>query len=83
MQDGVLENFTAGVLEPHLDRRGEPTANRGISFVDPEALKGDVARLDAAGFQVHVHAIGGACGTLGVVANAQPVGPSTARRWMS
>ncbi len=58
MQDGVLENFTGAVLEPYLDRQGEPTANRGISFVDPEALKGHVARLDAAGFQVHFHAIG-------------------------
>lgn len=58
MQDGVLENFTGAVLEPYLDRDGEPTANRGISFVDPEALKGHVARLDAAGFQVHFHAIG-------------------------
>lgn len=58
MQDGVLENFTGAVLEPYLDRDGEPTANRGISFVDPEALKGHVARLDAVGFQVHFHAIG-------------------------
>lgn len=58
MQDGVLENFTGAVLEPYFDGRGEPTANRGISFVDPEALKGHVARLDAAGFQVHFHAIG-------------------------
>jgi hypothetical protein len=58
MQDGVLENFTGAVLEPYLDRHGRPTTNRGISFVDPEALKGHVARLDAAGFQVHFHAIG-------------------------
>ena len=58
MQDGVLENFTGAVLEPYLDRHGEPTTNRGISFIDPEALKGHVARLDAAGFQVHFHAIG-------------------------
>lgn len=58
MQDGVLENFTGAVLEPYLDRHGEPTTNRGISFVNAEALKGHVARLDAAGFQVHFHAIG-------------------------
>lgn len=58
MQDGVLENFTGAVLEPYLDRHGELTTNRGISFVDPEALKGHVTRLDAAGFQVHFHAIG-------------------------
>ncbi|HET8526207.1 MAG TPA: amidohydrolase [Actinomycetota bacterium] len=58
MQDGVIENFTAGVLEPYLDADGRPTDNRGKSFVDPEELKAAVTRLDAEGFQVHVHAIG-------------------------
>ena len=58
MQDGVIENFTAGMLEPYLDGDGRPTDNRGKSFVDPELLKGYVTRLDALGFQVHVHAIG-------------------------
>jgi len=58
MQDGVIENFTAGVLEPYLDADGVPTRNRGKSFVDPAMLKGYVTRLDAEGFQVHFHAIG-------------------------
>ena len=58
MLDGVCENFTAAVLEPYLDAAGLPTANRGISFVDPELLKDAVSRLDALGFQVHFHAIG-------------------------
>jgi predicted amidohydrolase YtcJ len=58
MQDGVCENFTAGVLEPYLDAEGRGTQNRGLSFVDPEPLKGYVTRLDAEGFQVHFHAIG-------------------------
>lgn len=57
MQDGVVENFTAGVLEPYLDRDRKPTANRGLSFVDPDLLKGHVTRLDAEGFQVHFHAL--------------------------
>ena len=57
MLDGVCENFTAAVLEPYLDPAGLPTANRGISFVDPELLKDAVTRLDALGFQVHFHAI--------------------------
>jgi predicted amidohydrolase YtcJ len=35
-----------------------PTANRGLSFVDPDQLKKYVTLLDADGFQVHVHAIG-------------------------
>jgi predicted amidohydrolase YtcJ len=58
MQDGVLENFTGGMIEPYLDADGQPTDNRGKSFVEPELLKEAVAALDAAGFQVHFHAIG-------------------------
>ena len=58
MQDGVIENHTAAVLEPYLEADGSPTLNRGRSFVDAEELKACVTRLDAEGFQVHVHAIG-------------------------
>ncbi|MDI6909056.1 amidohydrolase [Nocardioides sp.] len=58
MQDGVAENGTAAMLTPYLDRCGHPTGNAGHSFVDPTALREAVAALDAAGFQVHVHAIG-------------------------
>lgn len=63
MQDGVLENFTGAMIEPYLDPctsgdcRHDPT-NRGISMVEPEVLNQAVTRLDAAGFQVHFHAIG-------------------------
>ena len=57
MQDGVCENFTAAVLDPYLDESGQPTDNRGISFVDPEVLDEAVTRLDALGFQVHYHAL--------------------------
>ena len=58
MQDGICENFTAAVLDPYLDADGAPTGNRGLSFVDPDLLKGYVEALDAHGFQVHFHAIG-------------------------
>ena len=58
MQDGVLENGTGGLLDPYLDDDGRPTGNRGLSMIDPEALKGYVTRLDALGFQPHFHAIG-------------------------
>ena len=58
MQDGVAENGTAALESPYLDRCGHPTENRGHSFVDAEALKACVTALAAAGFQVHVHAIG-------------------------
>jgi predicted amidohydrolase YtcJ len=58
MQDGVLETFTGAMLEPYLGPDGRPTANRGISFIDPERLPGWVTRLDAARLQPHFHAIG-------------------------
>lgn len=58
MQDGVPENFTASMLEPYCDGHGHRTDNSGISFVPPEILNEAVAQLDAAGFQVHFHAIG-------------------------
>ena len=58
MQDGVAENGTAAMLTPYLDRCGHPTDNTGHSFLDAAALRDAVHALDAAGFQVHVHAIG-------------------------
>jgi predicted amidohydrolase YtcJ len=57
MQDGVCETFTAAVLEPYLDGHGHVTDERGISFVEPEALKAYVTALDRLGFQVHFHAL--------------------------
>jgi predicted amidohydrolase YtcJ len=70
MQDGIAENFTAAMLDPYCspsdptppprsgDGCGCRTANSGLSFVDPVELRSHVGALDAAGFQVHVHAIG-------------------------
>ncbi len=58
MQDGVAENFTAALTSPYLDREGRSTGESGHSFVDPMLLREHVARLDAEGFQVHVHGIG-------------------------
>lgn len=58
MQDGVAENFTAGMLEPYLDACGCQTASRGLSHVDPDELGAHVTALDALGFQLHFHAIG-------------------------
>ncbi len=56
MQDGVMENYTAVVLEPYR-LRGKNDV-RGIPMVEPELLKQAVTKLDADGFQVHFHAIG-------------------------
>ncbi|MFD0340104.1 amidohydrolase [Streptomyces sp. NPDC127117] len=58
MQDGIAENFTAALTAPYLDACGCATANSGLSFVDPQALRGHVTALDALDFQVHFHALG-------------------------
>jgi predicted amidohydrolase YtcJ len=56
MQDGVMENYTAVVLEPYK-LPGKKDV-RGIPMVEPELLKKAVTQLDADGFQVHFHTIG-------------------------
>lgn len=58
MQDGVAENFTAGMLEPYLDGHGHDSGNAGKSFVDPALLRQVAVQLDAHGFQLHFHALG-------------------------
>jgi predicted amidohydrolase YtcJ len=58
MQDGIVENFTAAMTAPYLDGPSQSTGRSGLSFVEPEALKKVVTRLDREGFQVHFHAIG-------------------------
>ena len=58
MQDGIVENYTAALSAPYRDGAGATAGNNGMSFVDPRVLAEGVTRLDAEGFQVHVHAIG-------------------------
>ena len=52
--DGVMESHTAALLEPYLDRPGD----RGLPLLEPAAFNNLAVALDAAGFQIHVHAIG-------------------------
>lgn len=54
--DGVVENETGALLEPYC------TAGHGhgMSVWGPRELEDAVRAVDAAGFQVHVHAIGDA-----------------------
>ncbi len=61
--DGVIEHptQTAAMLEPYLveeDGRWVPGPSRGPTYFEQPVLDGAVAALDAAGWQVHVHAIG-------------------------
>ena len=58
MVDGVLKNYSGALLEPYCDGCGGHTDNRGILFVGGEDLVAAVTRLDAEGFQVHLHTIG-------------------------
>jgi predicted amidohydrolase YtcJ len=58
MQDGVLENLTAGLIDPYLDPAGLCQHGSGSSYVDPQALREYLTLLDRHGFQVHLHAIG-------------------------
>lgn len=58
MVDGVAENQTAAMLTPYKDPHGHATGNRGLSFVDPAVVREAVTALDAAGMQVHFHALG-------------------------
>jgi predicted amidohydrolase YtcJ len=58
MQDGICENLTAAMLGPYYDATGRLTDNHGHSYLEAALLAEVVTRLDALGFQVHVHAIG-------------------------
>jgi hypothetical protein len=52
--DGVIEGQTAALLEDYTDRPGY----LGELNVQPDSLAAIVGALDAAGFKVHIHAIG-------------------------
>jgi predicted amidohydrolase YtcJ len=59
----VIEAGTAALLEPYVPLPGEPAGaapSRGLPEYSPEDLARHVAALDAAGFQIHDHAIGDA-----------------------
>lgn len=54
--DGVVENHTAALIDPYADRPDD----RGLPNWSPEELREAAAAFDAAGFQLHLHAIGDA-----------------------
>jgi predicted amidohydrolase YtcJ len=55
MYDGVCETFTAATSRPYLADTEYP---HGLTFFDKDELRPVFADLDAAGFDIHVHAIG-------------------------
>jgi predicted amidohydrolase YtcJ len=58
MVDGIVENRTAGMLDPYCDGCGGHTDSRGLMYVEHDLLLAAVTELDRLGFQVHMHAIG-------------------------
>ena len=52
--DGVIETYTAGMLEPYADKPG----NTGFMLYTPEEFKRFFLELDRRGFQIMTHAIG-------------------------
>jgi predicted amidohydrolase YtcJ len=57
MLDGCPENCTGSMTQPYEGRFGEKH-DRGIQFVEADALTEAIVALDARGFQVHQHALG-------------------------
>ncbi|WP_025156921.1 amidohydrolase [Leifsonia aquatica] len=55
MYDGVCETFTAATSRPYLADTEYPT---GLTFFAKDELLPVFADLDAAGFDIHIHAIG-------------------------
>jgi len=54
--DGVIESNTAAMLAPYSNH----PATRGVPHYDPRQLQAMVRKVDAAGFQIYIHAIGDA-----------------------
>lgn len=82
MQDGMIENHTAALLDDYADAPGV----RGDSFIAPDELATIVAELDARGFDVHLHAVGDRAvrECLDAVAHARSVkGPAGGRHQLA
>ncbi len=54
--DGILESYTAMMLEPYSNQLD----NRGLLMVPREDMLAAAPKLDALGFQLHIHMIGDA-----------------------
>lgn len=80
--DGIVENYTAAMLEPYLDEDGRPTTNRGMYYVDIELVREAVRVVDAAGLHVHIHTIGDRAvrDALDAIERAAAVNPAWDRR---
>jgi predicted amidohydrolase YtcJ len=75
--DGVIEGGTGAMLEPYVG-----TQDKGMAVWQAEQLNQAVRQFDAAGFQVHIHAIGDAAvrGALDAIEGAVEANPPWDRR---
>ena len=64
--DGIVESFTALLLEPYLDGHGRSTDERGMERIPRAQLLDYATAIDAAAFQLHFHAIGDGAVRLGL-----------------
>jgi predicted amidohydrolase YtcJ len=60
MLDGVVENFTASMVDPYIGDHHFESDHRGLDFIGPSVLGEIVSALRAVGLQCHFHAIGDA-----------------------
>jgi predicted amidohydrolase YtcJ len=60
MLDGVVENFTASMIDPYIGDHGFELSHRGLDFIGPSVLGEVVSLIRLAGLQCHFHAIGDA-----------------------
>ncbi|GLU49088.1 amidohydrolase [Nocardiopsis ansamitocini] len=79
MLDGVCENFTAAMLDPYVGSAA--SADLGTRFFAQDDLERYVVAMDAAGLQVHFHAVGDAAVRQGLdaVAAARSANGDTGR----
>ncbi|WP_053352540.1 amidohydrolase [Leucobacter musarum] len=75
--DGVIESHTAALIDPYADRPDE----RGLPNWTDAELNEAVVAFDAAGFQLHLHAIGDAANrsALDALATARDTNPPRER----
>lgn len=57
MLDGIIESRTAALAEPYHSC-GCPGPGTGLNYFDPDVLAAAITAVDAAGLDVHLHAIG-------------------------
>ena len=64
--DGVIDGWTAAVLEPYIGKTHNDPLEFGMSLFEQERLNQLLIRLDKEGFQIHMHTIGDSAVRMGL-----------------